>query len=132
VHDTALVRVFERFGDIAQDADRIPDWQRPVAAQSRPQRLALDEWHRIEGHPRGLAGGENGDDLRVLELRRELNLPFEAVSADPSRQLGREHLHNDAAPERLFDRDEDTRHPAAPKLPLEGVRRTEGGLELVA
>ena len=50
----------------------------------------------------------------------------------PCRELGRQHLHDDFAPEPMLVGDEDARHAAAAELALERVAAAEGRLELIA
>jgi hypothetical protein len=70
--------------------------------------------------------------VRVVELRRELDLAPEALDVDPGGQLRREDLDHDLPLERPLGGDEDAAHPAARELLLEVVGVAEGGLELLA
>ena len=67
----------------------------------------------------------------MLEPRRQLNLPPEAIRTYDPRRFRRQHLHDDASAERAFLRDEHACHAAAPKLAGHGVRRAKGRLELL-
>ena len=131
MHHAALVRVGERLGDVAQNADHLGDRQRPVA-QPCAQRLALHERHRVVGEALRLTRRVHRDDIRVLQCRDRLDLAFEALDADPLRELGREDLHDDSALEAQLLGEEDARHPAAAEFTFERVGAAQGGLKLVA
>ena len=132
VDHAALVREGERLGDVAEQADRLADRQGAVLAQVRAQRPALLVRHRIVGHPADLPGGEQRDDVRVLELRREHDLAPEAVDVHAAGELLRQHLHDDAPAQRLLLREEDAAHAAAAELRLDGVELAKRRFELVA
>ena len=59
-----------------------------LAVQPVAQRLALHERHHVEEEPVGLAGVEERQDVRVLELRRGRDLLHEALGAEDGGQLG--------------------------------------------
>ena len=88
VDDAALVRVGERRATsrrmpIASSIDR-----RAAARQPRPQRLAVDVRHREVREPSRLAGREHRHDVRMLQLRGELDLATEALDVDPPASSG--------------------------------------------
>jgi hypothetical protein len=132
VHDPLRVRVGERRRHLAQDPHGHRHRQLAAAGEPRPQRLPLDERHRVERQPVGGAGGEQLHDVRMVELRRELDLPAEALEVHPLHQLRRQHLHHHPPPQRHVGGHEHPAHPPAPELPLDRVRRAERGLKLVA
>ena len=66
-------------------------------AETRAERLALDERHRVEGQPVGVARREHRDDVRLLQRGDRADLALEALRAEPERQIGRQHLHDDLA-----------------------------------
>src|SRR5258705_3181873 len=68
----------------------------------------------------------------MLEPGREPHLAAEAVDVDPTGEIGRQHLHDDRAPERRLGGDEDAAHPATAELLLERIGGTECALQLVA
>ena len=119
VHDAARVRIGERLGHIAQNAERFDGGQCAVG-DAGAQRLAGHERH---GEPRqsigGHAGGQHRHDMRLLQRRGELDLAREALGAQPCGQLRREHLHHHLASQRLVAREEHTGHAAAAKLALQ-------------
>ena len=128
MHDAALVRVGERLGDVAQDVDRGGDRHGPVR-EPRAQRLPLDERHRVVRQPVDVAGGDDGDDVRLLERRGELDLALEPLGRDRRGELGGEHLHDDLSAEPVLGGDEDARHPAAAELALDRVGAAERVLD---
>ena len=83
-----LVRVVERAGGLAGDAERVVHWELALAAEPVPERLALDERH---GEPeRGAAaspGVVDRQDVGMLEPGGELDLALEALGAEAGGEL---------------------------------------------
>ena len=100
--------------------------------RSRAERLALDERHRVEGEPVGVAGREDGNDVRLLQRGDRADLALEALGAEPECQLGRQHLHHDLALEAQLLGDEHAAHATAAELVLQAVGVTERCLELAS
>ena len=59
--------------------------------------------------------------MGMLELGREQHFTMEALEGDAGQQLRREHLHDDAAVERLLQREVGAGHAAAAQLALERI-----------
>jgi hypothetical protein len=129
VHHALAVRVGEGVGQLAHEPHHIRDRQPPLPPEPLAQRLALHVGHRVVGQPVHLARGMDRHHVRVLKARRQADLAFEACGRQPGRQLGRQDLHHDVAPERLLARHEHARHPAAAELAPERVRGPEGRLQ---
>ncbi len=132
VNDAPGVGIGESAGNVAQNADAIGDRDGCSGAEPRTQRLAFDEGHHVIRNAVGFAGGEQRNDVRLLEGRRDPDLPLESIDADAGRKLGREHLDDDRALKARVNRGEDARHAAAAELAVERVRGPEGRLELAA
>ena len=126
-----VVRVGQRSGHIAQDADRSVRCG-SAPRHPRSERLAAHVGHRVVGEASRVAGVEHRDDVRLLEPSREPYLAGETLGAQALGELGGDHLDDDLSAERGLVGDEDARHPTAAELALEGVSGAEGGLELVA
>ena len=91
----------------------------------RSRRLfPLDERHRVEGQPAGRARAQHRDDVGMLQPGGDENLAAEALLRDAGRELGRQHLHRDAAAQGLVDGDEHPRHPPL-QLALDRVGAAE-------
>jgi hypothetical protein len=132
VHDAGAVRVGERARDVARDAHRVRHRQPALAREPRAEALTLDERHRVEEHAAvELTRGEERDDVRVLEPRREADLALEPLGGERLGEVGVEHLHHHLAPERRLVGDEDAAHPAAAELALDGVGGAERPLQPV-
>ena len=123
--DASLMRVGERSGDIAKEAHALTDWQDAVAGKPVAEGSSLDERHRVVGVPRGPTGGEQRNDVRLLQRGRELDLALEAFRVDPLGQLGVQYLDDDRTPESALVSEEHTGHSSAAELAVEGV----GGAE---
>ena len=96
------------------------------------QRLALDVRHRVPEQIALLAGREERNDVRVLQLRGDLDLSAEAVAIDAGGQLRREHLHDDVSAEHAVDGDEDAAHPATGQLVIELIVGPQRILEVLS
>ena len=76
---------------------RVGDRELPLAVEPVAQRLALDERHHIEQQAVGLARVEQRQDVRVLQVRGDLDLREEALGAEHGGELGVQHLDGDLA-----------------------------------
>ena len=121
----------EGAGNVGQDVGRSRHRQLALAGQPGPERLARDERHGVVEMAGGLAGGEQRNDVRMVQRGRDVDLEAEAVGAHPAGQLGGENFDHDLAPERLLGRHEHARHTAAAELALDGVGAAEGGFQIV-
>ena len=75
------------------------DWKRVDAVQPLTQRLAGHERHDEVGEPAYLARGEDRDDVRVLELRGEKDLPAESFAIDAGGEFRQHDFDHDSAPQ---------------------------------
>ena len=125
MHDAARVGVIERLGHVARDRERRIDGKRSFAIQPLAQRLAAHEGHDIEEMPRRIARIEQRQDVRMAELRRDLDLAKKSLGADGARQLGIEHLDRDLAPMAQVVGQVDRRHSAAANLALDAIPATD-------
>ena len=130
VDDPLPVGVGERGGDVAENGEALLDrnW---TFANPLAQRFPAHERHgEVRISADGLARGEHGYDVRLLEPRREPDLALEPRRREGVGELGRQNLDDDVAPERLVAGDEDPRHSAGAELPLHGVAASERLLQL--
>src|SRR5207302_419827 len=116
-------------GDVGEDADRLAHRELALAGELGPERFALHERHRVVEQVPGGRGGEQGNDVRVLEGGGEFDLAPEALDVDAGGHLGRQHLDDDWALQRGSLREKHAAHPATAELPLEAIRVAEGGLQ---
>src|SRR5688572_18409336 len=132
MYDAALVRVRERRQDVAKNFYNVAYGQLTLAGDSGAQRFAFDERHRVVGQTFAAACCQHRHDVRVLQLRGELNLPLEPLEVDCGGQLGREKLDDDFPVESRVGRHKDARHAATAELVLEGVSTAKRLLKLIA
>ena len=92
VDDAALVRVLERFGRLAGDAERVVQRELLLAVEPVPERLALDERHDVVEQPLGLARVVEAEDVGVLEGGGDADFAEEAVAAEQAESSGRSTL----------------------------------------
>ena len=100
MHDAVVVRIRQRTGDLAQDADRVAHRQFAMALQPDAQRLALHERHREIRQTVRLARRMQWHDVRMLQPRGEQDLALEPFQRHLRRGLRRQHLDHDRAAER--------------------------------
>ncbi len=117
VHQPAGVRGVQRRRHLGDDAEGPRRGQRPGPVQQAVHVLAGDVAHGDEQHAAGLAGVEDGDDVRVIHRRGGAGLPDEPL---PERlvpgELGGQHLECHPAVEPGVARPVDHGHPAAADL----------------
>ena len=96
VDHTALVRVGERVGDLAQDPSRLVRREHAALVQALGEVVAVDVRHHEEDELLLLVDGVDRDDVRMRELRGRLRLAEEArLDLAAERQLGRQQLDRD-------------------------------------
>jgi hypothetical protein len=129
VHHAVAVGVVERRGHLLGDADGIGHGELLLAGQPVAQGLPFDERHHVEQVAVGLTRIEQRQDVRVLQIGRELDLGQEPLGADHGRELGAEHLERDPPGVADVLGEVDGRHAAGADLALEAVAVRQGGLE---
>ena len=87
--DTVPVRVVQRARDRRRQTHRIVHRQLLLALDPRAQRLALDVGHHIEQQSVGGAAVEEREQIRVLQVRGNLDLAEKALDADDGAEIGR-------------------------------------------
>ncbi len=126
VDDALLVRHGQRVGHVADDAHRFRDGEFPLARQLGAERFALDEGHDVEEEVALAPGGQEGDDVRMLQAGGESHLTLEALDAHGGGGLRGEDLHDHLALDLHLFGEEDATHPAPAELaqdPVAGANR---------
>ena len=131
MRDAFTMRVLQCACDVSQNPDRFRDRQL-TAREAGAQRFAVDERHDVVRQSVELPHRQQGDDVRVLQPRRDADLALEARNRDGPRALVGQELRDHATPEREVFGDEDVRHAAATELRFEPVVVAERCLKLVA
>ncbi len=129
VDHAVLVGEGQGIEHLAKDSRCVADRHRSLAGQARAERLAAYERHHVVQVPVGHARRQDRHDVRMLEAGDDLDLPPEAVAADPGGRLAREHLDDHVAVERHVPGHEDPRHAGTAELALEDVGLTQGALQ---
>ena len=127
VHDAALVGGVERVGHLRADRGGALDRHLPGALDHPVEAHAVDELHRDVAQALPAADVVERDDVRVLELRRDLGLLLEALQQVLERRrrggeaLQADGLDGDHAPELLVLGLEDGAEGTGPELLLDDV-----------
>ena len=119
--DATLVRVLKRLRDIARDRDGLVDGNRMLALEERPHAVAIDVGHREPEAATRVARVVDGQDMRMLEARRDADFAAKAIRPERVRDLGAQHLERDQSVVLEVAREEDRRHSAATELVLERI-----------
>jgi hypothetical protein len=123
MHDPIRVRVVERGGDVAQDSQRTVHLQPAALRDELLHAAASHHAHRVERDAGPLADGEDRNDMRMIEPRRELGLTLEArVGVGVEDRIERENLQRDVAVERRLVRAVHDAHAAAAEQVAEHER----------
>jgi hypothetical protein len=125
VDDAVRVRLAERVGDLARDAQRLVDRKLALAVELVAQRLAGDVRHHVVQQPVGLPRVEEWQDVRVLQPRGGADLGEEPLAAERGTEVGVEHLDGDVALVAEIVREIDRGHPARAELALNAVAVSE-------
>ena len=116
VNQLMPVRMGQRIGHLARDAERLVHGQLPLPPQAVAEGLALDIRHHVVEEPVRLARIVERHDVRVPQPRRDPDLPQEPLGPERRRQLGPQHLHRHRPPVPRVLRQVDHRHPARAQL----------------
>src|SRR5262249_47578432 len=101
-----------------------------LAVEPGAKGLTLHEGHHIKEEGIGFARVEQRQDVRVLQVGRQLDLSQEPLGADDGGQLRPEHFHGDPPSVSDVLSEVDRRHAAGAELPLELITAGKSSLEL--
>jgi len=87
VDHASLVRVRERVNNLNEQSHRFAHGKLVLTGETLSERLSLDVGHHIEQPARGLTRVEEREDVRMLELRRNLDFAQEPRCSDRHRQV---------------------------------------------
>src|SRR5688572_10008928 len=131
VNDAVAVRILERVSHFAGDPQRVVYRELLLARDPVAERLAFHEWHDVEDGPLDLTGIEERKNVRMLQVRRGLDLGEKPLSANYRGKLRPQHLESDLAVVAQVVRQIDVRHSPCAQFPLYGIASREGGVQLV-
>ena len=123
---TTVVRVLQCLGHRSRYLHRLINGQLLLAVDSLPERFPLHMRHDIEQEAVRLAGVEQRQDVRVLQVGRGLDLSEEAFGPYYSSQLGLQDLERDLSLVLEVVGEVDRGHPALTKFTLDAVAALEG------
>jgi hypothetical protein len=105
--------------------------QLALALEACPQRLAVHERHHVVQEAVGLPGVVQRQDVRMLQPRRQLDLPDEACRPHGGGQLGAKHLERDLAAVLQVFGEVHGGHAARPGFTNQAIAISEGGGEAI-
>ncbi len=132
VDHPVLVGVLQRVGHFLGDPHRVVNRELLLPAEAVAEGFSLDEGHHVEDGALHLAGIEQRQDMRVLQIGRRLDLGQEPLGADHRGEFRPQHLERDLAVVLQVLGEVDSGHAAVAKLPLDGVAVGEGGAQALS
>ena len=124
--------VAKRLGQFGENADRLGRLEPALALDARGEGLAFDVAHDEVHESVVLAKGEEGDDVRMGQLRRGACLAAKTLTkVGRLGAFGRKDLDRDEAVERGFTREVHRAHAPAAEQAFNKERIVDGGLEAI-
>ena len=123
------VGVVERARHLPRDRERLLEAELVLAVELVAERLAAHERQHVVEEAAGLARVDQGEDVRVVEPRGDLDLGQEPLGAEHRAELGAEHLEGDLAIVLEVGGEVDGGHAAGAELALDPVALLKGGGE---
>ena len=127
----------EGTGGFGRDPERLDEGELAVAAETVAEALPFHIGHREPEVAPDLSRVEHGQNVRMLQPGRELDLALESLRAERGRDRGQEHLERDGALVPEVAGEVHRGHAAAAELALDevavgqGVAKTELGSRAV-
>jgi len=137
VDHPALMREMERIGHVSRDRDRLVHAQLLLTRHLLPQRLAFDVGHDVEEElvtalrPRDAAAVVERQDVRVLQVGRNLDLLEEPLTAQDRGEFGTQDLERHLPVVLYVLGEVHGGHAAGAELAHNGVTIGEGRREAV-
>ena len=131
VDHAVLVCIGQRACDGGRDPHGVAHRELLLAVEPRAQRLALHIRHDIKEEPASLATVEQRQQIRMLQVRGDLDLAQEPLDAEHRAEFRLEHLEGDAPFMAQVARQVHGRHAAFADLAVNHVSIGERGSELV-
>ena len=125
MNDTIPMRVIERVGNFARQADGDIEWDVSLSLQPRAQTLAFQKRHHIEQVSCCLSGIVQRQDVGMREPRGDSDFPEESLGERSASEFRVENL--DGNPSRVLQvlREEHNGHAPAAELALKAVPVSE-------
>jgi hypothetical protein len=108
-------------GDCHRNADGLVHGKLSLAIDALPKAFPVDVRHHVERLAVHFAGVEQGQEVRMLEVRGDADLREEAVDTEGGAELRVEELQRDGATVAEVAREVHGRHAAAAELSLDDV-----------
>src|SRR6266702_4631222 len=120
------MRVVERTGDATGQPDRLLNRELLLPLEAPPQRFAFHVRHHIVDQAAYLAGIEQRQDVRVLQVGGDSDLTQEALDPEHRGDLGTQHLQGDGAIVLQIPGEIHGRHATGADLTLDSIALGEG------
>ena len=131
VHDALAVGVSECIGELARDLPHVLEGELLLPIEALPQGLALHVGHHIVEQAVGVAGVMQREDVRMGEVRRDLDLAQEAIAPEALGDFRPQHLEGDPPPVPEVAREVHDGPSTVTDLPVDDVAALEGPIEAV-
>jgi hypothetical protein len=131
VHDAVAVGVPEGIGELPCDFPHVLERKLLLSIQALSQALALDIGHHVVEQAIGFARVMQREDVRMGEVRSDLDLSQEAIAPEALGDVRPQHLERDPPAVPQVARQVDNSPTAVTDLPLDDVAALEGSTEAV-
>jgi hypothetical protein len=125
VDELLAVRVVQRTRHLLRDRECLLDPELVLPIQLVAERLAADEGEDVVEEAVRLAGVDEGEDVGMIEPRRDLDLGEEPLGTEHGAELGAKDLEGDVAVELAVAGEVDDRHATGAELALDDVAVVE-------
>jgi hypothetical protein len=119
--EAVRVRVRQRLGYVGGDAERVSERELRLLSQAYLKGAALDMGHDVVQQSFDRSRLEERENVRMLELRLDLDLAEETIGGHRADELGLEDLEGDVALILQISGEKDDRHPPPADLALDRV-----------
>lgn len=114
------MRIIQRIEHFASDSDPLVNGKLRLSAEPIPETLALQKGHDVVQDATGLPGVEQGENVRMLELGGDPDLPQEPLAPQRA-QLTAKHFDSDRPVVLEIPGMEHRSHCSMAELPLDQV-----------
>src|SRR5512143_4367018 len=127
--DPGCVRVVERRRHLSREIDRSIERNLLLALDHMPQRFSFDVRHHVKEKVAGFSRVVERQDVRMAEVRGELDLAPKPIRAEDGSDLGPEDLERHVASVLYIPPEKHGRHATVSKLSAQAVAAAKGAIE---
>ena len=123
-----VMGMLQRPGNLVRDLERVFDGQAGFASDALAERFPGHIGHDVVEQPLGFACGEDRHDIRMREVRREIDLSQKTLASEPRADVRIEDLDGDLPIGVLLACEIHDSHASALEDTLQGVASRQAAL----